>query len=176
MQAWAQAETSKRLEHADTTARADTAQAFRQGDLLEASGKWEIHAGLGANTYLLIGKSTSDNESQFWLHCDQRKLVTIAVPLIELSGSDRLRSRTITIRSDTGLERGLSLVVFENFVAVAIDYEGASNNKVADFLDVLRASKAAFTISYGDKSFEYDVDGLRIAEAHFHDLCQRVGR
>ena len=170
MQAWAQANTSKRMEQADTT------QDFHQGDLLEASGKWEIRAGIGANTYLLIGKSTSDNESQFWLHCDQRKLVTIAVPLIELSGSDRLRSRTITIRSDTGLERVLSLVVFESFVAVAVDYEGASNNKVADFLDVLRASKATFTISYGDKSFEYDVDGLSTAKARFHELCQRVGR
>ena len=83
-------------------------QAFRQGRLLDTFGKWEIREGLIANTYLLIGKSASDGESQFWLHCDQHNLVTIAVPLMELSGSKRLRSRTIIIRSDTGLERALN--------------------------------------------------------------------
>jgi hypothetical protein len=103
-------------------------------------------------------------------------LITVAVPLMELSGSDRLRSHKITIRLDTGRERELSLVVFENFVAVAVDYEGGGNNKVADFLDVLRASNQTVTISYGDKSFEYDVDGLPAAQARFQELCRRAVR
>ena len=82
----------------------------------------------------------------------------------------------ITIRSDNGQERELSLVVFENFVTVAVDYEGGGNNKVADFLDVLRASNQTVTISYGDKSFEYDVDGLPAARARFQELCRRAVR
>jgi hypothetical protein len=170
VQTWAQPDTSKRME------QAEAAQAFRQGGLLDTFGKWEIREGLVANTYLLIGKSARYGEGQFWLHCDQHNLVTIAVPLMELSGSERLRSRTIIIRSDTGLERSLSLVVFENFVAVAIDYEGGGNNKVADFLDVLQASKDTVTISYGEKSFEYDLDGLPAARARFQELCRHLAR
>jgi hypothetical protein len=169
-QTWAQADTSKRAE------QPEAAQAFTQGNLLDTFGKWEIRTGLGGNSYLLIGKSAGDGESQFWLHCDQRNLITVAVPLMELSGSDRLRSRKITIRSDTGLEREFSLVVFENFVAVAIDYQGGSNNKVADFLDVLRASQETVSISYGDKSFVYDVNGLPAAQARFQELCRHVAR
>jgi hypothetical protein len=166
-QTWGQADMSKQME------QADAAQTFRQGRLLHTFGNWQIRKGLIANTYLLIGKSARNGESQFWLHCDQHNLITVAVPLMELSGSDRLRSHKITIRSDTGRERELSLVVFENFVAVAVDYEGGGNNKVADFLDVLRASSQTVTLSYGDKSFEYDVDGLRAAQARFRELCPR---
>jgi hypothetical protein len=166
-QTWGQADMSKQME------QADAARTFRQGRLLHTFGNWQIRKGLIANTYLLIGRSARNGESQFWLHCDQHNLITVAVPLMELSGSDRLRSHKITIRSDTGRERELSLVVFENFVAVAVDYEGGGNNKVADFLDVLRASNQTVTLSYGDKSFEYDVDGLRAAQARFRELCPR---
>jgi hypothetical protein len=167
-QTWAQADTSKKME------QADAGQIFRQGRLLDTFGKWQIRKGLIANTYLLIGKSARDGESQFWLHCDQQNLITVAVPLMELSGKDRLRSHKIAIRSDTGLERELSLVVFENFVAVAVDYQSGSNNKVTDFLDVLHASRETVTISYGDKSFAYNVDGLPAAQARFQELCRRA--
>jgi hypothetical protein len=95
---------------------------------------------------------------------------------MELSGSDRLRSHKVTIRSDTGLERELSLVVFENFVAVAIDFQGGGNNKVADFFEVLHASNRTITMSYGDKSFAYDVDGLPAAQARFGKLCRHLVR
>src|SRR5262249_32687131 len=101
-QTWAQADTSKRMQQVEAT------QALPQGTLLDTFGKWEIRTGLGANSYLLIGKSANDSESQFWLLCDQHNLITVAVPLMELSGSDRLRSHKVTIRSDTGLERELS--------------------------------------------------------------------
>jgi hypothetical protein len=169
-QTWAQADTSKQME------QADAAQTFRQGRLLDTFGRWQIRKGLVANSYLLIGRSASDGKRQFWLHCDQHNLITVAVPLMELSGSDRLRSHKITIRSDTGLEREFSLVVFENFVAVAIDYQGGNNNKVADFLDVLRASHETVSISYGDKSFVYDVNGLPAAQARFQELCGHLAR
>jgi hypothetical protein len=45
-------------------------------------------------------------------------------------------------------------------VAVAIDY---AHNKVADFIDVLRAAKETATISYADRTFEYDVTQLPAA-------------
>ena len=70
-QTWAQADTSKRAE------QPEAAQAFTQGNLLDTFGKWEIRTGLGGNSYLLIGKSAGDGESQFWLHCDQHKLITV---------------------------------------------------------------------------------------------------
>jgi hypothetical protein len=166
LQAWAQADTSK-----------EPTQYFRQGRLLDAFGKWEIREGLIGNTYLLIGESARDGEGYFWLHCDQNKLITIAVPLLERREAwDRLRSYAITIRSDTGLKREMSLIVFENFVAVAIDYEGAHNGNVAGFLEVLRAAKETVTIAYAQRNYDYDVAQLPAARARFRELCNRPVR
>jgi hypothetical protein len=147
---------------------------FRQGVLLGTFGNWEIRKGLIDNTYLLIGESSGDQGGHFWLHCDQNNLITVAVPLAERSGRDRLRSHAITIRSDTGIKRAMSLVVFESFVAVAIDYEGGRNDKVADFLDVLRSAKETVNISYAYASFDYDVTLLPAARARFQELCNRA--
>jgi hypothetical protein len=163
LQGWAQAGTSK--------------ESFRQGRLLDAFGKWEIREGLLGNTYLLIGSSARDGEGYFWLHCDQNKLITVAVPLLERQGaSDRLRSHAITIRSDTGLRREMSLIVFENFVAVAIDYDGGHNDKVAGFLEVLRAAKQTVTIADAQRSVDYDVTQFPAARARFQEFCNRPVR
>jgi hypothetical protein len=170
VQAWGQTDRS------ETTKQVDAVQAFRQGVPVDTFGKWEIRKGLIDHTYLLVGESAPDGEGHFWLHCDQNNLITIAVPLVERPGSDRLRSQGITIRSDTGLKRAMSLIVFENFVAIAIDYEGARNDKVADFLDVLHAAKETVTISYADRSFDYDVAQLPAAQSRFQELCNRAVR
>jgi hypothetical protein len=168
--AWGQTDRS------EITNQVDAVQAFRQGILVDSFGKWEIRKGLIDHTYLLVGESAPDGEGHFWLHCDQNNLITVAVPLVERPGSDRLRSQGITIRSDTGLKRAMSLIVFENFVAIAIDYEGARNDKVADFLDVLHAAKETVTISYADRSFDYDVAQLPAAQSRFQELCNRAVR
>jgi hypothetical protein len=165
VQAWAQADLPETMKQADAT------QSFRQGRLLDTFGKWEIRKGLSDNTYLLIGESASGGESHFWMHCDRNNLITVAVPLMERPGSDQLRAHSITIRSDTGLSRAMSFVVFENFVALAIDYAGGRNDKVANFLDVLNASKETVTISYANRSFDYDVAQLPAAQARFQELC-----
>jgi|SRR5262245_28321530 len=165
----ARAETPKTVE-ADRSV--DTAP-FRQGVLLATFGNWEIRKGLIDNTYLLIGESAGDSGGHFWLHCDQNNLITVAVPLAERTGRERLRSHAITVRSDTGVRRAMSLVVFESLVAVAIDYDGGRNDKVADFLDVLRAAKEKVTISYAYNSFDYDVTLLPEARARFQELCSR---
>jgi hypothetical protein len=112
-------------------------------------------------------------EGHFWLHCDQNRLMTVAVPLAERNGQERLRSHAVKIRADTGAARDMSLVVFESFVAIAIDYDGGRNDKVADFLSVLRAAKEKVTISYAHKSFDYDVTQLQDAQARFLQLCNR---
>jgi hypothetical protein len=168
--AWGQTDRS------EITNQVDTVQAFRQGVLVDTFGKWEIRTGLIDHTYLLVGESAPDGESHFWLHCDKKNLITVALPLAERPGSDRLRSQAITIRSDTGLKRAMSLIVFENFVAIAIDYEGARNDKVADFLDVLHAAKETVTISYADRSFDYDVALLPAAQSRFQELCNQAVR
>lgn len=151
----------------------DTA-GYRQGVLLDTFGNWQVRRGLVDNTYLLIGESSGDGEGHFWLHCDQNHLMTVAVPLAERNGQERLRSHGIKIRADTGAARDMSLVVFESFVAVAIDYDGGRNDKVADFLNVLRAAKEKVTISYAHKSFDYDVTQLPAAQARFLHLCNRT--
>lgn len=150
----------------------DTA-GYRQGVLLDAFGNWQVRRGLVDNTYLLIGESSGDGEGHFWLHCDQNHLMTVAVPLAERNGQERLRSHAVKIRADTGAARDMSLVVFESFVAIAIDYDGGRNDKVADFLNVLRAAKEKVTISYAHKSFDYDVTQLPAAQARFLQLCTR---
>jgi hypothetical protein len=146
---------------------------YRQGVLIDTFGKWQVRRGLVDNTYLLIGESDSDGEGHFWLHCDQNRLMTVAVPLAERNGQERLRSHAVKIRADTGAARDMSLVVFESFVAIAIDYDGGRNDKVADFLSVLRAAKEKVTISYAHKSFDYDVTQLPDAQARFLQLCNR---
>jgi hypothetical protein len=69
-------------------------------------------------------------------------------------------------------DRQTALVGRLLFVAVAIDY--AHNNKVADFIDVLRAAKETATISHADRTFECDVTQLPAAQAHFLQLCNET--
>jgi hypothetical protein len=157
--------------HAGGEARSSA--PFRQGVLLDTFGKWQVRKGLLDNTYLLIGESNGDGEGHFWLHCDQNNLMTVAVPLAERNGQERLRSHAVTVRADTGATRAMSLVVFESFVAVAMDYDGGRNDKVTDFISVLRAAKETVTISYAHKTYQYDVTELPAAQARFQQLCSR---
>jgi len=165
--AWAQADAVKVAPGDHQT----DAAPVRQGALLDTFGKWEIRKGLIDNTYLLTGESTGDGEGRFWLHCDQNSMMTVAVPLAERTGQERLRSQAVNIRSDTGIKRAMSLIVFENVVAVAMDYEGGHNDNVSDFVDVLRAAKKTVTISYASKTYEYDVTQLPAARVRFAQLC-----
>jgi hypothetical protein len=153
---------------------ASASNAFREGLLLDSFGKWQIRKGLLDHTYLLIGESSGKSEGYFWLHCDQNRLMTVAVPLAERTGHERLRSHAVVIRADTGATRSLDLMVFESFVAVAMDFDGGRNAKVSDFIEVLRAAKEKVTISYAHRTFEYDVTQLPAAETRFQQLCNRT--
>jgi hypothetical protein len=131
---------------------------------------WEIRKGLVEHSYMLIGQSRA-REGQFWLNCDSNGLVNVAVPLVERNGRDRLRSFPVTVWSDEHKRQEVSLVVFENFVAIAIDYEGAKNDKLETFLGALQTAKRTFAISYDDRIFEFDVAALPAARARFAQLC-----
>jgi hypothetical protein len=51
-----------------------------------------------------------------------------------------------------------------------------ATTKVAIRIGVLQASNDTVTISYGEKSFEYDVERLPAARARFQELCRRALR
>src|SRR5262245_56878817 len=99
-------------------------------------------------------------------------MITVALPLADRTGQERLRSPAVTIRSDPGITRAMNLLVFESFVAVAIDYDGG--RKVSDFVDVLHAATVTVTISYARKSYDYDVTYLSVARARFAQLCNQL--
>jgi len=137
-----------------------------------AFDNWEVRKGLFDNSYLLIGRSR-EQDGYFWLNCDPNGFVNVAVPINEKTGLERLRSFPITIWSDGHGRHELSLIVFENFVAVALDYEGGRNDKLATFLDVLQTSKQTFTISYGGRIFDFDTAKLPTAQTRFTELCRQ---
>ena len=130
MQAWGQTDTS------ETTKPVDAAGALRPGVLVDTFGKWEVRKGLIDNTYLLVGESAANGEGHFWLHCDQNNLITVAVPLIERTGSDRLRSHAITIRADTGLEREMSFIMFDLTLIIRVPHRHCSPVKAVWLLPV----------------------------------------
>jgi hypothetical protein len=135
-----------------------------------AFDNWEIRHGLLDHSYMLIGRSR-EGDGHFWLHCDSNGFINIAVPLVERNGRDRLRSFPVTVWSDEQKRHELSLVVFENFVALAIAYQGGRNEKLETFLDVLQTARRTFAIAYDSRVFQFDVSKLPEARARFMQLC-----
>jgi hypothetical protein len=137
-----------------------------------AFDNWEVRQGLLDHSYMLIGRSR-EGDGHFWLNCDSNGYVNIAVPLVERSGRDRLRSFPVTVWSDEQKRHELSLVVFENFVALAIAYQDGRNDKLETFLDVLQTARRTFVIAYDNRVFQFDVSKLPEARARFTQLCSR---
>jgi hypothetical protein len=131
---------------------------------------WEVRQGLLDQSYMLIGRS-QQGDGYFWLNCDSNGFVNVAVPLIERNGRDRLRSFSVTVWSDEQKGHELSLVVFENFVALAIGYQGGRNDNLETFLDVLQTARRTFAIAYDSRVFQFDVSKLPQAHAQFMHLC-----
>jgi hypothetical protein len=131
---------------------------------------WEVRQGLLDQSYMLIGRS-QQGDGYFWLNCDSNGFVNVAVPLIERNGRDRLRSFSVTVWSDEQKGHELSLVVFENFVALAIGYQGGRNDNLETFLDVLHTARRTFAIAYDSRVFQFDVSKLPQAHAQFMHLC-----
>jgi hypothetical protein len=135
-----------------------------------AFDNWEVRQGLVDHSYLLIGRSR-EGEGRFWLNCDVNGFINVAVPLIERNGHDRLRSFPMTVWSDAQKRHELSLVVFENYVALAMAYQGGRNDKLETFLDILQTARHTFAIAYDDRVFQFDVERLPEARARFTQLC-----
>jgi hypothetical protein len=135
-----------------------------------AFDNWEVRQGLVDHSYMLIGRSR-EGEGHFWLNCDVNGFMNVAVPLVERNGRDRLRSFPVTVWSDEQKRHELSLIVFENFVALAIAYQGGRNDKLETFLDVLQTARRTFAIAYDDRVFQFDVGKLPEAHARFMQLC-----
>jgi hypothetical protein len=135
-----------------------------------AYDNWEVRQGLVDHSYMLIGRSR-EGEGHFWLNCDVNGFLNVAVPLVERNGRDRLRSFLVTVWSDEQKRHELSLVVFENFVALAVAYQGGRNDKLETFLDVLQTARQTFAIAYDNRVFQFDVSKLPEARARFMQLC-----
>ena len=142
----------------------------RQEQQTIAFDNWEIRQGLLDHSYMLIGRSR-EGEGYFWLNCDVNGFLNVAVPLVERNGRDRLRSFLVTVWSDEQKRHELSLVVFENFVALAVAYQGGRNDKLETFLDVLQTARQTFAIAYDNRVFQFDVSKLPEARARFMQLC-----
>lgn len=141
-----------------------------KGEESIAFDNWEVRQGLPNHSYMLIGQSR-EGEGHFWLNCDVNGFLNVAVPLVERNGRDRLRSFLVTVWSDEQKRHELSLVVFENFVALAIAYQGGRNDKLETFLDVLQTARQTFAIAYDNRVFQFDVSKLPEARARFMQLC-----
>ena len=147
-----------------------TEPSTREAQQSIAFDNWEVRQGLLDHSYMLIGRSR-EGEGHFWLNCDVNGFMNVAVPLVERNGRDRLRSFPVTVWSDEQKRHELSLIVFENFVALAIAYQGGRNDKLETFLDVLQTARQTFAIAYDDRVFQFDVGKLPEAHARFMQLC-----
>jgi hypothetical protein len=164
--------TSIALLMATELAVADPRVATTSDELqLGSFENWEINQGLHEHSYLLIAQSR-DHDGRFWLSCDSNGSFNVAIPVENKDGRDRLRSFTVNISSDGRNRHELNLVVFENFIAVALDYEGGRSGKLATFMETLRTSEQTFTISYGDRVFEFDTAKFPAAQVRFAQLCK----
>jgi len=159
------------LEIGGTAAKADPQITRAEANSEVVSfDNWQIRQGLIDHSYLLIAESRG-HTGRFWLSCDSSGSLNVAVPLNGKYGRDRLRSFPVTIWSDQRKREELNFLVFENFVAVAMDYDGGQNPKLEAFLNALQTAKQTFTISYDNSVFEFDVGGLPAAHARFRELC-----
>ena len=134
----------------------------------------DIRYSASASVYFLVVQAT-DESTQFWLQCEKRGPLTIAVAMV--GGGDRpQRSQMVTIQADRGAAKRLSLVVFENFVALATRLDGKPDENASVFLDALRSAKKTFTISYADESHDFEVGHLPGPHERFLQLCKQQAR
>jgi hypothetical protein len=137
-------------------------ETFANGDIRHSSS---------ADVYFLVVQAT-DKAGQFWLQCERRGPFTVAVAMVG-AGERPQKSQLITIRADQGAARGLHLVVFENFVAIATRHEGKPDENATIFLDLLQNAKQTFTIAYAGESHDFDTSHLSAPRMRFMTLCRQ---
>jgi hypothetical protein len=83
------------------------------------------------------------------------------------------KSQNISLQVDESVPRQFNFVVFESFVALATETPGASDDRVAGFLDALRDVRSSLILTYDETSHQFDVAQLQKARSRFLKLCGR---
>jgi hypothetical protein len=83
------------------------------------------------------------------------------------------KSQNVALQVDESAPRQFNFVVFESFVALATDTPGASDVRVAAFLNALRDVRNSLVLTYDETSHQFDVAQLQRARSRFLKLCGR---
>ncbi len=138
---------------------------------------WAIRQLQDDRTYILVGQATGKQRGHLWLHCNQQGLLTVAVPMLDKAKRrEPLRSQLVSVKSDDSSLRELSLMVFESFVAIAMDYDKSRDTRVAAFVDGLGNARDTFALSYDRTTLEFNVRQFPAARTRFFELCARLAR
>jgi hypothetical protein len=138
---------------------------------IETFANGDIRHSRSADIYFMVVQAT-DKAGQFWLQCERRGPFTVSVAMVGVT--DRVqRSQQVSIRADDGPTRKLDLIVFQNFVAIAMRHEGRPDENTSVFMDMLQSAKQTFTIAYADESHNFDIRSLSAPRARFLALCRQ---
>lgn len=159
---------------------AATASAFAQSGVpiglpdtrkIETFANGDIRYSAAASVYFLVVQAV-DESTQFWLQCEKRGPLTVAIAMVG-TGDKLQRSQMVSIQADGGAAKRLSLIVFENFVALATRFEGKADENASVFLDALQSAKKTFTIAYAGESHDFEVSNLTGPHDRFLKLCKQ---
>jgi len=141
---------------------------------VEKFENWEVRQPPGNKSYFLIGQPV-DGSGQLWLQCEHNSFLTVAITMVGKAGrKGSQKSQSVGLQVDEARPRQFNFVVFESFVALAIETPGTSDDRVAAFLDALRDAKNSLVLTYDDTSHQFDVTQLPKARVRFLKLCGRA--
>lgn len=141
--------------------------------LVEQFDNWEIRQPPGNKSYFLIGQPV-DGSGQLWLQCEHKSFLTVAISMTGKAGrKGSQKSQNVALQVDESVPRQFNFVVFESFVALATETPGASDDRVAGFLDALRDVRSSLILTYDETSHQFDVAQLQKARSRFLKLCGR---
>jgi hypothetical protein len=152
---------------------ADTDAVPNDAGLVERFDNWEVRHTPGSKNYFLIG-IPADKAGQFWLMCEERNILTVAVSMGGKGTQRSLqKSQLVTLRVDDSAPRSFSFLIFESFVALATEFPGTADSRVSAFMDALRDVKNSLVLTYDQTSHQFDVTQLPGARDRFLKLCGR---
>jgi hypothetical protein len=141
--------------------------------LNEKFNNWEVRQPPGNKSYFLIGQP-ADGSGQLWLQCEHNSFLTVAISMTGRAGrKGSQKSQNVALQVDESAPRQFNFVVFESFVALATDTPGASDVRVAAFLNALRDVRNSLVLTYDETSHQFDVAQLQRARSRFLKLCGR---
>jgi hypothetical protein len=142
--------------------------------LNEKFENWEVRQPPGNKSYFLIGQP-ADGSGQLWLQCEHNSFLTVAISMTGKAGrKGSQKSQNVGLQVDESAPRQFNFVVFESFVALATEMPGASDDRVAAFLDALRDARSSLVLTYDETSHQFDVAQLQKARSRFLKLCGRT--